>query len=69
MGSIPITRSIPRQRQAGCGNSSDGNYLIAWENSWDLYRDPAQSNCPCLPLVAPAFARRFALELRLTLQV
>ena len=69
MGSIPITRSIPTRRQASCGNSSDGKYLIAWEISWELRGEPARGNCPCLPLVAPAFARSVALGLRLIFQV
>jgi len=33
MGSIPITRFIPEQRQASCGNSSDGKTLTARESS------------------------------------
>ena len=69
MGSIPITRSTLRQRPASCGNSGDGKYLIAWEDSWDLYGEPAQSNCPCLPLVVPAFARSVALGFHLIFQV
>ena len=69
MGSIPITRSIPRQAQASCGNSSDGKYLIAWEDSWDLHREAARGNCHRLPLVAPAFARSVALGFRLIFQV
>ena len=69
MGSIPITRSIPTRRQASCGNSSDGKYLIAWEISWELRGEPARGNCHCLPLVAPAFARSFALGPPLYLQV
>jgi len=35
MGSIPITRSIPEQRQASRGNSSDGKTLTAREGSKD----------------------------------
>ena len=36
MGSIPITRSTPRQRQASCGNGGGGKILIAWVISWLL---------------------------------
>ena len=69
MGSIPITRSIPRQRQAGCGNRGGGKCLIAWENSWELRTNSAPDRCPRLPLIAPAFARGVALGLHLIFQV
>jgi len=69
MGSIPITRSIPRQRQASRGHSGGVKILIAWENWWELRTDSAPDRCPRLPLVAPAFARGVALGFRLILQV
>ena len=61
MGSIPITRSIPGQPQARCGNSRRLNFLIAWVIPSVLGRRANPVHCPGLPQSAPAFARKFAL--------
>ena len=49
MGSIPITRSTPRQRQASCGNGGGGKILIAWVISWLLRLRAVSCRCRGLP--------------------
>ena len=68
MGSIPITRSFPRQCRASCGNSGVGNSLVAWGIPW---RPPHRSgSCRCrglsylAPAVAPDSNRKFKVRIR-----
>ena len=66
---FPSPAPLPRRRQASRGNSGGRKILIAWENLGDLHNGLAPGNCPRLPRVAPAFARRVTLDLDLRFQV
>jgi hypothetical protein len=57
MGSIPITRSTPRLRQAIRGNERGGEILIAWDKHGNRAPRQAAVHCPVWLHVAPAFAR------------
>ena len=69
MGSIPITRSIPRPCRASCGNSGGGKFLIVWAIPWPEPVGAHPCHCCGLPGMAPAFALRVALGTGLGFQV
>jgi hypothetical protein len=61
MGSIPITRSTLRLRQAIPGNGRSAEFLIAWMMSWELGHGTSPACCHVTSRIALALARRFAL--------
>ena len=66
---FPSPAPSPWQRQASCGNSSSGKFLIAWEIPWPEPVPAGTCRCRGLPGIAPAFAPIVALDSDRILQV